>query len=343
MHTRVALAVVALPLIAACGGGTAAQPKTQTGGSSVTPGAEASGQAPGSLGSVNVNKTYWYGGFKVTLGKATVINAIKATPPTYRSAPEKVTIEALFENLGADNFAPYNQDLVLQSGTNAYLDHDSSIEKIPDVPGLRSTTGLIVFNADDKFDLSKAVLLVGNANFNQAMVPLGKSGKLVALEPQKVAVNGTVNVPDAFTLAVSGGDLTYDNAKQHVQQKAGDVNVKLHFSLTSNRDNVSSFSSDNANLKLPDGTATVATNGSCCTIGPKGTTTPDDFVDFVFKGADGAYDFIVKGKYSATFTEEQADLPFNITLGQSAAPGATPSVSSSLAPTDNPQPTPSGH
>ena len=336
MRTRVAVTLFGLTLIAACGGTTA---KTQTGGTTVKP----SPSGPVLGGSVTVNKTYWYAGFKVTLGKATVIKPINPTPPTFNQAPEKVTIEATFENLGPDNFTPYNEDLVLQSGTNSYLNHDSALEHIPGVPGLQATSGIIAFQVDEKFNLNNSELLIGNANFNQAKVPIGGSGKYVSLEPQKVAANGTITIPDAFTLAISGGDLGYDNAKQHNEQKAGDVNLVLHFSLTSNKDNVCCFGSDNADLKLPDGTAIVATSGSCCSIGPKGTTTPDDFIAFVFKTADGAYDLIVKGKYGAQGAEEQADLPFNITLGQSAAPGATPSVPGSLGPTDNPQPTPSGH
>ena len=339
MRIRVALAVVALPLIAACGGTTA---RSQTGGAAV----KVSPSGPVVGGSVTIDKTYWYAGFKVTLGKATVLKAITPTPPTFAQSPEKVTIEAIFQNLGPDTFTPYNQELILQSGTNSYIRHDSVLEKIPDVPGLQSGSGTIAFEVDNKFNLKNAVLLVGSANYNQAHVPLGSSGQYVALEPQQVAVTGTVVIPDAFTLAVSGGDLSYDDPKRHDEQKPGDTNLVLHFSLTSSRDNLYGVSTDNASLKLPDGTATVAAGGNCCTIGPKGTTTPDQFVTFAFKGVDGAYDFIIKGKYGANNADEQADLPFTITLGQSAGAGATPSTSGSpgsTGTTDNPQPTPSGH
>jgi len=339
MHTRVALAALALSLIAACGGTTA---KTQNGSASV----KVSPSGPGTAGSVTVNKSYWFAGFKVTLGKATVIKAITPTPPAYVQAPEKVTIDARFENLGPDTFTPYNEDLVLESGSDSYVNHDSSLEKIPDVPGLQSGLGTIAFQVDDKFNLNRAVLLVGSANFDQATIPLGSSGKYVSLEPQKVAVTGTVVLPDAFTLAVSGGDLSYDDPRRHEERKPGDVNLVLHFSLTSSKDNVCCFSSDNASLKLPDGTATVATSANSISIGPKGNTTPDNFAAFVFKGADGSYDFIVKGKYGADSADEQADLPFTITLGQSGAtpsPSGSPGSAGSPGPADSPQPTPSGH
>ena len=257
-----------------------------------------------------------------------------------------MTIEAVFQNLGPDTFNPYNQDLVLQSGSNSYVRHDSTLEKIPDVPGLQSGDGTIAFVVDDKFSLKGANLLVGSANYNQAFVPLGSSGKYVALEPQKVAVTGTLVLPDAFTLAVSGGDLSYDDPKRHDEQKPGDTNLVLHFSLTSSRDNLYGVRTADASLKLPDGTATVAAGGNCCTTGTKGTTAPDQFVTFAFKGVDGAYDFIMKGKYGANYADEQADLPFTIALGQSAGAGATPSASGSpgaTGSTDTPQPTPSGH
>jgi hypothetical protein len=299
----------------------------------------------GGTASGSVNKSFWWGGFKVTLGQISIKKEIKPTPPTYSQAPRKVLIEATFENLGKDTFTPYNQELVLQSGTNSYLTADSEDQKIPAVPGLQRTGGVIAFNVDDKFSLKSAVLLVGSARFNQASVPLGSSGKYVSLEPQRVAVNGTLAVPEAFTLAVSGGELSFDNVKQHQEEPAGSVYLTINFSLTSNRDNVCCFGDSNADLKLPDGTAIVSSQSSCCSIPPKGITSPDEFVEFAFKAADGSYDLIVKGKYGANNADEQGDLPFTITLGQSAAPGATPSVSGSLdnSPSST-QPSPSaGH
>lgn len=339
MRTRVVLASLAIALIAACGGTTASK-NSQTGGSTVS--SSPSGGA--TLGIVN--KSFWYAGFKVTIGQVSIKKAIKPTPPTYITASAKLLIQARFENLGPDNFTPYNEDLVLQSGANSYLNHASAEEKIPEVPGQQSTDGVIAFVVDDKFQLNNSMLLVGNARFNQGQVPLGKSGKYVSLEPQKVAISGTITVPDAFTLAISGGDLSYDSLKQHIEQKAGEVMLISHYAITGNRDSTCCFGPENAILKLPDGTAIAATRASGYALPGKGLTTPDQFIEWTFKAASGSYDMIVKGKYGPNNTDQQADLPFTVEIGTSAAASGTPPAGGSFpAPSDTggAQPTPSGH
>jgi hypothetical protein len=338
MRTPVALAALAIPLIAACGA-TPARNNGQSGGSSVASSSPSGGASNGTVG-----KSYWYGGFKVTLGKITVVKAIKPTPPKYSNEPEKVLIEATFENLGKDNFTPYNQDLVLQSGTSSYLQHDSTDEKLPGVPGLQSTAGVIAFVVDEKFSLNNAVLLVGNANYNQASVPLGNSGKYVSLEPQKVAISGTIAIPDRFQLAVSGGTLSYDDPSNHQEEKAGEVVLIVTYAITGNSDSTCCFGAENAILKLPDGTAIAARKASGYAIPGKGLTTPDQVVEWIMKSASGAYDFIVKGKYGPKQEDVQADLAFNLQVGVSATSSGTPPAGGSFpSPSPVPEATPSGH
>lgn len=339
MRTRVVLASLSITLIAACGGSTVAK-NSQTGGTNVSPSPSDGGSSLG-----QVNKSYWYAGFKVTIGQVTRKKQIFPTPPIYAQSPAKLLIQARFENLGPDNFTPYNEDLVLQSGDSSYLDHDSREEKIPAVPGLQATDGVIAFIIDDKFKLDNAVLLVGNARLNQASVPLGKSGKYVSLEPQKVALSGTITVPDAFTIAVSGGDLTYDDLKNHVQQKVGEASLIAHYSITSNRDSSCCFGSDNAILKLPDGTAIAAIRASGYALPGKGLTTSDQSVEWTFKATSGSYDFIVKGKYGPANADQQADLAFTVELGTSASANGTPPAGGAFpSPSPGgPEPTPSGH
>ena len=301
--------------------------------------------APSTAAGTALNKTFWYGGLKVTLADVSVVKPLKPSAG-YPVGKTKLLMNANFENLGPDNSTPYSLDFALQSGGNSYLDHDSEDEKIPEVPGLQHTLGVIAFYIDDKFSLGSAVLLVGNADKNQAMVPLGSSGKYVSLEPQKVAVSGSINLPGAFTLAVSGADLSYDNRKNHQEEKAGETHLTVHFAVTGNRDSQCCLSTDNLILKLPDGTAVAADRNSSFDIPGKGLTTPDETAEWIFKGASGAYDMIVKGKYGPDSTDAQADLPFSVTLGvsssASAAPatgGAYPSPSSA----GTVQPSPSGH
>jgi hypothetical protein len=337
MRTRAALAILVVPFIAACGATAKTNKTNQTGGSTVS-------AAPSGPSNRSINKAFWSDGFKVTLSDASVVKPPKPSPG-YSIPRTRLMINATFENLGPDNDTPYNLDLVVQSGTNSYLDHDSQDEKIPQVPGLQRTQGVIAFFVDDKFNLGNAILLVGNARNNQAQVPLGSSGKYVPLEPQKVAVSGTINISGAFTLAVSGGELSYDDAKSHQEEKSGDVLLQVHFAATGNRDNSCCLGTDNLILKLPDGTAVAAHRNSTVSIPGSGLTTPDETAEWVFKAADGSYDMIVKGAYGPSGTSLQADLPFSITLGVSATSSGTPPAGGSFpSPTPSgPEPTPSGH
>ncbi|MFN2462405.1 MAG: hypothetical protein ABR573_00700 [Candidatus Dormibacteria bacterium] len=344
MRTRVVLAVMALASVAGCGGNAArpANNHSQSGASTVGSSPSPSSAPRGTTSSVN--KSYWHSGFKVTVSDATVVHPPKPSPG-YSIAKSTLLLNATFENLGPDNAAPYNMDLVLQSGTNSYLDHDSQDEKLPEVPGLQRTNGVIAFFIDDKFSLSSAVLLVGNARNNQAQLPLGKTGKTITLEPQKVAISGTINA-GAFSAAVSGGTLAYDDPKRHQEEKAGDAALTVNFAVTGTSDRYAALSTENLVLKLPDGTAVAATRNSTYAVPGKGLTTPDETAEWTFKATDGAYDMIIKGKYGANDADQQADLPFNITVGLSAtAPGSPPVGGAYPSPADSetPQPSPSGH
>jgi hypothetical protein len=144
---------------------------------------------------------------------------------------------------------------------------------------------------------------------------------------------------------VSGGDLSYDDPKDHREEAPGEVLMIAHYAITSNRDSSCCFSSDNAILKLPDGTAIGAFRGSGASIPGKGLTTADQFVEWTFKAASGSYDFIVKGKYGLDNTDQQADLAFSVDLGVSATAGGTPPAGGAFpsASPGGPEPTPSGH
>ncbi|GAC1581853.1 MAG: hypothetical protein NVS3B24_19070 [Candidatus Dormibacteria bacterium] len=348
MRTRIATTSLVIPLLVACGGSSGHSDKTvkkQTGSATTSPSASESASAPGGSDVATVDRSFWYDGYKVTLVDAAITRPTKPSPG-YSVAKTKLLINATFENLGPDTATPYNLELVLESGTNSYVDHDSEDEKIPAVPGLQKTKGVIAFFIDDKFSLDNAVLLAGSARNNQAQVALGKSGKSDVLEPQKVAISGTINQAGAFTMTVSGGQLSYDDPKDHKEMKAKEVLLSVTFAVTGLRDQSCCLGTDNLILKLPDGTAVAATRNSTVTIPGKGLTTADETAEWVFKAADGAYDLIVKGKYGADRAEQQADLPFTITLGKSASSSSTPAVGGAYpSPSDSgaPQPTPSGH
>jgi hypothetical protein len=282
-------------------------------------------------GTVTLNKEFWHSGFHITLGQVQYTPAPKVTPGAF-AVPGKVLIQAKFENLGPETFG-YNATMSLAIGNNQYTDVDSQDQKLPNVPGKATGTGVIAFSVDNKFDLAKAVMTVGSAQFNQAVIPLGQSGKLVSLAPIKVAITGSLVLPMLYKLDVTGGDLSYDNPLNHQEEDAGSQLLVVHFTKTALVDTCC-ITAQQFSVKLPDGTAVAADRvEECCGIGATGTTKPDQYVTFVFKKADGSYDLIAKEKVQDT--QEQADVMFTITNGTGSASSGGSGGGSS--------PTPSGH
>jgi len=131
-------------------------------------------------------------------------------------------------------------------------------------------------------------------------------------------------------MAVSGGQLSYDDPRNHQEQKVGDVLLAVTFAVTGLKDSDCCLATENLILKLPDGTAVAAQRNSTPSIPGKGLTTPDETAEWVFKAADGAYDMIVKGKYGDKNADQQGDLPFTLTLGVSASAAGSPAVGGSF-------------
>jgi hypothetical protein len=310
-----------LGLIAVIAGCTLPGSKTSPGGGS-TQGAGASTEPGGAGvgGTVTLNKEFWHTGFHVTLGEVKYTPAPKVTPGAF-ALPGKVVIQARFENLGPET-AGFNPTMSMAVGNNQYTDINPD-QKLPNVPGKATGTGVIAFTVDNKFDLGKAVMTVGDASHNQAIVPFGTSGNLVTLAPIKVTMTGSVVLQGLYKLDVTGGDLSYDNPLNHQEEDAGNQLLVVHFSKTALVDTCC-ITAQQFSLKLPDGTAVAADRvEECCGIGTTGTTKADQYVTFVFKKGDGSYDMIAKEKVQGT--DVQGDLAFTITnsAGGSASPGGS--------------------
>jgi hypothetical protein len=319
-----------LGLVALIAGCTLPGAKSSTSGNTQGGGTSTESGGAGVAGTATLNKEFWYGGFHVTLGQVQYTPAPKPTPGVYITQG-KVVIQARFENLGPDT-SEFNSQMSLAIGSNQYTDVDGQDQKLPNVPGKQIGTGVIAFLVDSKFDLGKAVMTVGSAQYNQAVVPFGTAGQLISLAPSKVAVTGSLVLPMLYKLDITGADLSYDNPLNHQEENAGSQLLVVHFSRTALVDTCC-ISAGQFSLKLPDGTAAAADRvEECCGIGTAGTTKPDQFVTFVFKKADGNYDLIAKEKVQDT--QEQADAPF--TINNSAAGG-------SAGGSGGASPSPSGH
>ena len=313
-------------LLGACGGGsddentpTAERPaSTATAAEEETPAA--------SEETIDVDQTFWHAGWKVTLGEATF-----SGEGTSRS----VAIEAEFENLGDDE-STFDSQLVLTAGGNNYTESTFD-QDLPRVPGKLKGKGLITFSVDEEFTFDDATLTVGNSSNNQATVPVGPEGEeLVDLAPVEVALTGTATA-GAVTLNVTGVEIRADLPEKHDEVEKGKKALIVSFSATVGSGiaiGQGVLQSENVVLKLPDGTAVAVRTDGVSGVnellqGKEGTTIPDLSVRFeIPEPVDGAYAFVVRGKYGAGGEQAEGELAFTV----SVAGAATPAVSGTGTP-----------
>jgi hypothetical protein len=309
---RKGILLATLALLASCSlpfGGSSGGGSNNNGPSSTsTPG------GPGIAADKTLNSEFWYAGFHITLGKVTYFPEVKITPGSdFNKEDAKLTIEAKFENLSPDTRTFFAETSVASNGQQ--YTRRSADAKIPNVPGKATSNGQFGFAADAKFNLDDAIMTVGEASTNQAVIPLGSKGSLVNLAPRNLSITGAITMPADFTLNFTGAALSYDVPEDADPLNTGIQLLKLNFSITGTGDHGCCLSRDDFSLKVPDGTAISASKlSNSGGIPPKGTTKQDLFVEFQLKApVEGAYDMVVNGNA----TGATGDLPFTITPGGS--------------------------
>jgi hypothetical protein len=251
---RVLVALAALALLAGCGGRSGwladrptAAPADPT---APAPSRGAGGAAPGGdQQQVVVNRSYWYQGYKVTLGTARRV--VDGKTPV-------VLIEGTFQNLSSHNDHGPTTSVLLSSNNGSYDRWAAtSVGRLPaSVPPKGSRTGTFAIEVDDRFTFADAVLTVGEPRDRQAVVPLAHAEGLVSLEPRTIAATGRVDSgPDGtFFMTVSGGEVRADDPESHAETTAGQEFVIVNFSSTNNSPAGFAYVFDrDLNLRLPDG------------------------------------------------------------------------------------------
>lgn len=250
-------------------------------------------------GEVAIDQTVWFGGFKLTLGNASLLT---------EDARIFVDIDTLFENQGTSS-ATLNATLNLSSGLDNYQP-DLARQDLPEVPGLTTGSGTLSFDVDGEFSFDDAILTIGNAENNQALIPLGTGGTFVDLAPVAVAVKGAATGGE-LRVRVRGGGLRADIPDRHDQVEAGKRALSLDIDITYRGDRAGgyAFSGNNLALTLPDGT-TVAVDDGPIELLRAGTTLPDQQVRFIVRDpAAGTYELVVIDDT----TDERGSLTFEIT------------------------------
>lgn len=194
---------------------------------------------------VVVSKTFWFAGFKVSVKSAALRNG--GTQYGGPAAPV-VAITANFENVGT-NRDRFDAETVLQSAGRNHFKVGAG-QELPEVPGGANQDGTIVIVVDPTFRFDDAVLVVGKVDNNQAKVPLGKVGTLVALEPRSVPVTGKLSTV-SLNIDLRGGELRADDPVNRRQVPAGRRALKVNYTIALSG---CQFVSYQLTLVLPDGT-----------------------------------------------------------------------------------------
>ncbi|MBI4260717.1 MAG: hypothetical protein HY658_09145, partial [Actinobacteria bacterium] len=283
---RTLVAALTVAALSACTGATGPQPATDTGpgtgGQTTTPPDETG--SPVAPASVDVVAELWFAGFHVTLGTATFDPAAESGPT--------VTIEATFENLGSSP-AIFDGTLSLSSGGSFY--EPSFPQDIPNVPGLATGAGALLFDVDPSFAFDDAVLTVGLAENNRAVIPLGGTGDAVTLEPRPLELAGETRA-GVIGIELTGGELRADVPDRHDQIEAGYLALTLDFDVTNFDSYAGGFAfvfGNNLALELPDGTTIAADDGPIELL-TLGTTLPGQQVRFTVPDPpEGAYALVL--------------------------------------------------
>lgn len=264
--------------------------------------------------STAVDETFWYAGFKVTLGDADL------TPSPNRSPTGQLAIDASFENQGTSSAGFGSVEVNLSSGDEFYR-NDAS--ELPTVPGEATGKGTFAFVVEPSFSFDDAVLTVGSAENNQATIPLGDEGELVTNEPVPITStpSGTAG---QFTVQVKGGELRFDDPDAHRALEDGKTLIALDFDLTrtGGQINTNFSGSSNLALQLPDGTqVTVLRDGKS---NPNELVAPDETLRDLTVRFEGdipyAGDYALILKYDGTDGPAEAEIPFTVT---ELTPGGT--------------------
>jgi hypothetical protein len=257
--------------------------------------ADAAADAGEPLQTAQIDKTFWYGGFKVTLGKATY------------GPLKQVSIAAKFDNESTES-ETFEAELVVQTPANNFIADSGNQDDVPKVPGKSSGTGTLVIPINrTPFSFAGSNLIVGTAARAQAKVPIEGGGTLVDLAPKPAAIAGSVTAM-TLTLAVKSADLRYDVLKTHEQLKVGKLSLNLTFSIsfTNDMQDEYPFSGNNLTLRLPDGTVVGSEDVEIMQLKTR-TTVQDQFVRFTVNNPP-------TGKYGLILTDDKVSQELAFTL-----------------------------
>lgn len=258
-----------------------------------------------------VGQEIWHSGFRIEFGEGLSYQEERLSGDTLHY----VSVDALFENLGEDEKILGSEINLVSNGVAAI--QSGGRESFPIVPGGLSSAGTVEYIVEPGFDFDNAELVVGREGEQQARVPLGSGGELVALAPAEVDLAGELSM-ELVDMVFTSADLRYDIPINYEQAPEGKIALTIHFDVTSRRDGNWSIFADDFALIVPDGTA-IAADGSLLNALPgsaAGTTTPDNYVRFLLDDPP-AGDYTLRFTPGDPFIGEDGvtEATFDFTLG----------------------------
>jgi hypothetical protein len=242
MFRKVAIGLLALTLIAptlACGAGKGKRRGSSRGGSDS--GNTSTQGGAGSAKAIDVNRTVWYAGMKLTFGKL----AYKPDNP----AGSRLTMDTTVENIadtgvtGSPAFTIKIGDKFVNGGFNRDL---------TEVPAHETSRTTVDFTTTgDPGGLGKGVLTVGDGQSAQAVVPLG-GGDTKTLEPVNLlAAPATVTATD-MTYTFKSCRLRADKPEDHREVGKDQRIILCYFDARSNARALINLDHRYFRLRLPD-------------------------------------------------------------------------------------------
>lgn len=163
---------------------------------------------------VQIDKTVWWGGFKITVGTAEgSSNALGQT----------INIEVGLENLTADVARLDRKNVVLTVGGQSYL---AGLGQTPEVPPAGRNDVVLDFLIDETFVADQAVLTFGQPDVNQAVVPFGAEAA-TSFEPRVLTTEASL-VTSTETIQLTGCTIE----ASYAPQEKGTFIVRLPLEVT---------------------------------------------------------------------------------------------------------------
>jgi hypothetical protein len=304
MLRKVAIGVLAVTLIVstlACGSGKGKRRgSSRSGSDSGNSSTQNNGANAGSAQEVNVDKTVWYAGMKLTFGKL----AYRPDDP----AASRLTMETTVENV-ADTGVTGSPAFSLKIGDKAVSGgFDRDLREVP--AGETSKTTVEFSTTGSPGDLGKGVLTVGDGQSAQAVVPLAGGGQTITLEPVKLlAAPVTVSSTD-MTYTFKSCDLRADKPDDHRQIGKDQRVILCTLDAQSKAAGARNLLARNFRLRLPDNTVVAPDHGPNEVLDPQERVL-DQQVRFLIKWpAAGQYK--VQGLTSNGGTTGAAEVPLTI-------------------------------